>query len=1131
MKKTMTKILALVLTMIMLLSVAAPVFANTAVVKHGDANFDHTKANLDAEGIKYTKISDHAAAYCEDNTYTMYQCDDCKAYFLDDVIPATEKCDWEVTKEATCAAEGVETCKICNYERKIAKTEDHEYEAEFNCGDTLADKTTLVCKICGDEKEGTVENVHVWNITVTKAPACNVPGEATYKCTACGYTKTVAITADAVNAEHNWVLGKGQAMDCSKKQDGIVEGYYCKDCKIPAEAGQKLVVGGKDVVNQNEYKVTPYEHAFVDGQVLSNQTCTTDGQMIVQCSECGYHEIKVDAKLGHKWEREGAEALDFTTMTPTLVACDAETGSVGKYVYKVHCDDCGKDVVVKEVKHELTTGKVVAPTCSAKGYTCDYCELCNVELNIKVDETTAINPDNHVWYTSAEEADAAGKSGAYVVTKKPTCTTEGVATSKCKLCGRAEKDDLTIAPTIHDYYVVENGKIKLDDDGNIMYQGGEYNCTTGKIVYTCTKCNDKEAGHTLKLNVPDYNFDDPAFHNGTLTVVTIEGKTNAGDCKNDKVTVYTCSNHDGYIYHNEGKQHDTNNALYEEKLDPTCDAPGYMGYEQCNNCNYKSGVHSTKGGLIPALGHDWDEETYAEPVEETCTTDGNTGYGVCLREGCGHTFGKKNEADRVIDEIDGHNYVLDDFAVVTCVDYAYAHYFCDRCNDETIEKWEGYRVATGHTLKDERLPTCTLEGIKACDDCDYTESVNRVPHIDMERNEIKCATEDFYCFECCDPIFDEVTGKFTGKYGEDKIPAIESHYYADVKVVGGTSCTGFTYILHVCNECQVEWTEGEMTPNAHEPVLSDNWVEGTEPKDFLTAGLKEIICDKCGEVLGTQECALGVEFSFEFDNALVPGANIVNSGYLAVKVYTNSYKQMIHSVDFSFWADSDLFTLEEVKVEDETSPFYGMFFAGQTSDMVNVYGTVQNDADGNVVDVEWDGANKYLVTLIFKVADDANGEYTWSEITTEFLTANDLVTVNAVDEKVEIGSAFAGYVYEDDYFAATILGPVVKDEETGVEVPFILTIKVLGDVNGDAYSTFGSVVSAVDVNKVRELIANEEYLAEADVDKDGAITVRDFEFLAEYHVGGMTYEELCMLPEIPEEPETTPGCPCCPELQ
>ena len=43
------------------------------------------------------------------------------------------------------------------------------------------------------------------------------------------------------------------------------------------------------------------------------------------------------------------------------------------------------------------------------------------------------------------------------------------------------------------------------------------------------------------------------------------------------------------------------------------------------------------------------------------------------------------------------------------------------------------------------------------------------------------------------------------------------------------------------------------------------------------------------------------------------------------------------------------------------------------------------------------------------------------------------------------------------------------------------------------------------------MLAGTDYNAAADVDKDGEITVADFEYLAKYIVGAMTYAQLCAL--------------------
>lgn len=1144
MKKTMKKILALVLTMLMLLSVAAPVFANTAATVECPA--EHTKESLDALGIKYTEISKHTAEFCEDRSYTTYRCDSCKTYFLDDIVlpAAGVKCEWEVTTVATCAVEGVKTCKVCKYEMKTGKNTDpnaHEWEYELPCGN-VGQKTNRTCKICGIvEKDVLVKDTHNWNkIEVIEEPTCGVNGKAVYTCTICEVTKTLEITADAYNAGHNWVYGKAQTMDCSKKLDGINAGYYCKDCNIPAEMNQEIKIADKTYTNTSIYKVTPYYHDEVR-QTLVKLSCTEDGSTLIKCNNCSYYELVTEEALGHEWERPGNDRLDYSKLDKTLVPCDATTETAGKYVFSEYCNECKEDITIYEEEHTIVKNKYVAPTCMKFGYTCDYCEICNVEFNVKVDDTTPKDPDNHSW-CGPNDIERVAHPDWYEVTTPATCTKPGVATSVCKLCGGEKNENVVVPAKHHDYYDIDpiTGQIVTDADGKAVLLRPYYDCSIGAIVYTCTVCEkksieDREANWTYIEKIEGFDYNDPAWHTycgGNFTKVAGDARNHDGDCENDKVTVYQCDKHALYFVHNEGKQHAIRNAFYEPAIEPTCDTKGQVGYEQCDKCNYKKGIPSFAGGILDELGHDWDMTTYVEAVEPTCTTEGSLGYGVCLRENCNKVVGEKSESKRVIPAL-GHPTMIDTVIVkdATCTTYAFTVSACADCD---LELWVDYRQATGHELDyadPAHEPTCTAKGKLTCTNPDcglglgvvYTEEVNKIPHVDMEGNDIKCVTEDFYCFECCNPEI--VSGKFTGKYGTDPIAAIESHYYADTVLRGAADCTGYTYYLHVCTECDTTWVDPNepMIPNDHNRVPGKVLTEAT----YLTPGVREINCTKCNTVVGTEEYTLGVQFSFEFDNALVPGAAIVNSGYLAVKVYTNAYKQMVHSVDFTFYADSALFTLDKVVVEDQNSPFYGMFFAGQTGSFVNVYGTVANDANGKTQNVELNGADQYLVTLIFKVADDANSAFATTETVTGFFGFDGASEVNALDESV-INSAFAGYHVAG---LGTVLGPV-DDNKTPNDATddkyFELTIKILGDVNGDATKTNGAVASAVDVNKIRDLIAKGEYLAQADMDKDGAITVADFEYLAVYHVGGMTYAELCMLPEVPQAPVVTPSCPCCP---
>jgi hypothetical protein len=196
---------------------------------------------------------------------------------------------------------------------------------------------------------------------------------------------------------------------------------------------------------------------------------------------------------------------------------------------------------------------------------------------------------------------------------------------------------------------------------------------------------------------------------------------------------------------------------------------------------------------------------------------------------------------------------------------------------------------------------------------------------------------------------------------------------------------------------------------------------------------------------------------------------------------------MIHSVNFSFTVDSDLVELVDIIVP-ENSVFYNMVFASHDvadADRINVYATVQNAVNATTPrDVEFTGSNNEFVTLVFKVADDANTENT-----------------NPFDGKAV--ASFDGITAAANKVDTTAIRTALVNVDTDV------TIHILGDVNNDGLRNNTKVATAIDVNAIRALVAENGYVAEADIDKDGEITVFDFELLAQYLVGEFGYADLC----------------------
>ncbi|MBQ8415229.1 MAG: hypothetical protein IJX58_08295, partial [Clostridia bacterium] len=116
------------------------------------------------------------------------------------INPGGDECshsftDWEITKSATCATEGVRQrkCSLCGFteEAKVEKNASHDY-GEFALveeNDCLrTGKAVRTCKRCGDEDVAFVLGDHAYGEWIeAKEPTLNEEGcIGHYKCGVCG---------------------------------------------------------------------------------------------------------------------------------------------------------------------------------------------------------------------------------------------------------------------------------------------------------------------------------------------------------------------------------------------------------------------------------------------------------------------------------------------------------------------------------------------------------------------------------------------------------------------------------------------------------------------------------------------------------------------------------------------------------------------------------------------------------------------------------------------------------------------------------------------------------------------------------------------------------------------------------
>ena len=323
------------------------------------------------------------------------------------------------------------------------------------------------------------------------------------------------------------------------------------------------------------------------------------------------------------------------------------------------------------------TGTVVAPTCTAKGYTIEKC-TCGYTYN-----------DN--------ETAALGHSYVGVVTTEPTCTTKGVKTYTCSRtgCTASYTEEIaalghdysavlkTVAPTCLDYgYTLykcsrcdaaqgaeRDKKDALGHDYSVVKEVVAATCTTdGYTVYKCSRCDATETRDTVKAT----------GHSWTQT------GSKAATCTAQSETYYKCAN----CSETKTEYGDANGHSWatEYTIDTaaTCETAGSKS-KHCLNCSEKTDVQ-----VIQALGHDPQRDT-SRDVAATCTETGIEGY-TCSR--C------QKQLDKTTDAL-GHDYA-DTYTVdvvATCKAKGSESRHCSRCSSTTDSR----EIAkTAHTWGEDR---------------------------------------------------------------------------------------------------------------------------------------------------------------------------------------------------------------------------------------------------------------------------------------------------------------------------------------------------------------------------------------------------------------------------------------------
>ena len=371
------------------------------------------------------------------------------------------------------------------------------------------------------------------------------------------------------------------------------------------------------------------EHHWDQGEIITEATCTEEGEKKFTCSICGDEKTEKVSATGHQ----------HTEIRNKKEATCKETGYSGD----TWCKDCGKKIlsgqtIAKTENHSWDAGKVTTKaTCTEEGEKTFTCSICGDKKTEKISATghqhteirnkkeatcketgysgdtwckdcgkkilsgqTIAKTENHSW--------DAGK-----VTTKATCTEEGEKTFTCSICGDEKTEK--VSATGHQHTEIRNKKeATCKEEG---YSGDTW----------CKDCGKKILSGQAIVKTEDHSW-----NQGEIT--------KEPTCKEEGEKTFTCSIC-GNIKTEKVSTADHQHMEIRNQKNPTCKEAGYSGDTYCADCGVKIFSGQT---IAKTKNHNWDGGVIT--TEPTCTERGEKTFTCTI---CGNTNTKKVNAT-------GHRY-------------------------------------------------------------------------------------------------------------------------------------------------------------------------------------------------------------------------------------------------------------------------------------------------------------------------------------------------------------------------------------------------------------------------------------------------------------------------------------------
>lgn len=764
------------------------------------------------------------------------------------------------------------------------------------------------------------------------------------------------------------------------------------------------------------------------------------------------------------------------------------------------------------------------------GYTCGKaCKLYCLECGKSIKSVTAANAA-HVKTGEKLEGDE--------YPSVPNCQSAGGDWYECLYCGKAfiaankktyaytnSYDSYEAAELAHAQGVLTKTGVKMDGDCEIV----------GKVEWKCSECDKKfwvrdveNTGHHVAPKGTKYYEEANCLHGAGYETY---------DCVNCGETV-------------EAESALPHNLTKTAKKAATCYAAGNEEYYVCSNecCWYKTVVDGEEV-MVPVKYKKVPVEYIENGLKKTKDTyvdyrDTDAGTEVIAK--LSHKYEKKGSAP------------------VSCMTAGYEYWVCKNCSDKEIRNVVEATGHTLYSETPYEIPAdcvndgaifyyCSNDWCTGYDGLIETEKDNGIytdkdhpfivvpalGHINQAGQKVvdSCldTTKDRACVRANCPLEAATSGTNKGKkivpQSHDKIDGVlvpatcetPAYYLTTCKngcgkineVVYDGDALGHKFAwgdiagVDYVNARDIEAKGNEFLANAKafKAAHGDEAIIAYTPATYEKNGSITFKCANCGNKVTMDVVKAGIDFTLNVDNAVKPGTSytydvngeidgitIIDGEVIAVDIDMSAFETKVWGFNFEvnyiaasmnflgykFHAGEKFANYKVNNIVEDYKQYDDVNNDG-VSELVRVvkdaYGTVkvsaytENAIDGTMFDATVTGTEK-VVTLYFQVEDI----YEYTELGVDdvdyvgeiYLSLYEISVTNTEDEVDAYGDFFGAYVDE------------------------------MMDTNVNGNFNITDVQNCVKIIKGQ---ADVEYMAAADVNKDGAVNLTDLDLMNKYLVG------------------------------